>query len=47
MTAADGDWIIQGDRGEQWPVPCDEFRRRYRGPVPVYEGPNVPTTTCR
>ena len=47
VTAADGDWIIQGDRGEQWPVPCDEFRRRYRGPVPVYEGPNVPTTTCR
>jgi hypothetical protein len=42
-TAADGDWVIQGNRGEQWPVPSDEFRRRYRGPVPVYESSNVPT----
>jgi hypothetical protein len=36
MTADDGDFVIQGDRGEQWPVTSDEFRRRYRGPVPVY-----------
>lgn len=47
VTAADGDWVIQGDRGEQWPIPCDEFRRRYRGPARAYEGPNAPTTTCR
>jgi hypothetical protein len=37
VTAADGDWVIQGNRGEQWPVPDDEFRRRYDGPVSVYE----------
>ncbi|MGO9927464.1 MAG: hypothetical protein ACLPLP_15445 [Mycobacterium sp.] len=43
VTAAEGDWVIQGDRGEQWPVSADEFRRRYRGPVPVYKGPKVPT----
>jgi hypothetical protein len=46
VTAADGDWVIQGNRGEQWPVPRDEFRRRYRGPVPVYDGSNAPTTPC-
>jgi hypothetical protein len=45
VPASDGDWVIQGNRGEQWPVPHDEFRRRYRGPVPVYGGSNVPTTT--
>ena len=37
MTALDGDFVVQGDKGEQWPVPGDEFRRRYRGPVPVYD----------
>jgi hypothetical protein len=36
ITADDGDFVIQGDRGEQWPVASHEFRRRYRGPVPVY-----------
>jgi hypothetical protein len=45
ITADDGDYVIQGDRGEQWPVPPDEFRRRYRGPVPVYEPPQVPMPT--
>jgi hypothetical protein len=29
-TAADGDWVVQGVRGEQWPVPADQFARRYR-----------------
>jgi hypothetical protein len=43
VTAADGDWVIQGKRGEQWPVPNDEFRRRYRGPVPVYGSEEVST----
>jgi hypothetical protein len=43
-TAVDGDWVIQGNRGEQWLVPRDEFCRRYRGPVDVYEFPKVPTT---
>jgi hypothetical protein len=28
-TAADGDWVVRGQRGEQWPVPGDEFARRY------------------
>ena len=36
VKAADGDWVIQGSRGEQWPLSDDEFRRRYRGPVSVY-----------
>lgn len=42
-TAADGDWVIQGNRGEQWLVPADEFRRRYRKPVPVDGSSKVPT----
>jgi hypothetical protein len=45
VTAADGDWVIQGNRGEQWPVSRDEFCRRYRGPVPVYEFSKTPTAT--
>jgi hypothetical protein len=45
--AADGDWVIQGNRGEQWPVPSDEFRRRYRGPVPVYTLSNVGVSPAR
>ncbi|MCV7395648.1 hypothetical protein H5P32_13845 [Mycobacterium paraseoulense] len=28
-TAADGDWVVRGEAGEQWPVPADEFARRY------------------
>ncbi|BAX94489.1 hypothetical protein [Mycobacterium shigaense] len=28
-TAAEGDWIVRGTTGEQWPVPGDEFARRY------------------
>ena len=41
-TAADGDFVIQGDRAEQWPVSRDQFVRRYEGPVPVYEPLDVP-----
>jgi hypothetical protein len=26
-------WIVRGERGEQWPVSAEEFRRRYEGPV--------------
>ncbi|EPQ78549.1 RyR domain-containing protein [Mycobacterium marinum] len=29
-TAADGDWVVRDGDGEQWPVPGDEFARRYR-----------------
>lgn len=32
-VAADGDWIVAGDVGEQWPVPAEQFRRRYEGPL--------------
>lgn len=28
-TAAEGDWIVRGSTGEQWPVPGNEFSRRY------------------
>jgi hypothetical protein len=28
-TAAEGDWVVRGTSGEQWPVPGDEFARRY------------------
>jgi hypothetical protein len=28
-SAADGDWVVRGSDGEQWPVPGDEFARRY------------------
>jgi len=42
-TAADGDWVVRGSDGEQWPVPGDEFARRYTEiqppeEVPVREG---------
>ncbi len=37
VSADDGQWVIQGNRGEQRPVPDGEFRRGYRGPVPVYD----------
>lgn len=29
VTAAEGDWVVQGEQGEQWPVAADEFARRY------------------
>lgn len=28
-TAAEGDWVVRGSAGEEWPVPGDEFARRY------------------
>lgn len=28
-TASTGDWVVQGDDGDVWPVPGDEFGRRY------------------
>jgi hypothetical protein len=28
-----GDWIVQGSRGEQWPVPDGHFRTGYEGPL--------------
>lgn len=29
-TAAEGDWVVRGADGEQWPVPGEEFAERYR-----------------
>lgn len=47
-TAADGDWVVRGSDGEQWPVPGDEFARRYvelRPPedADIHEGPDSTT----
>lgn len=28
-TAAEGDWVVRGGEGEQWPVPGHEFGQRY------------------
>ncbi|MEE6175138.1 hypothetical protein [Mycobacterium sp. 050134] len=36
-AAADGDWIVRGQQGEQWPVPKDEFALRYAEYVPPAE----------
>jgi hypothetical protein len=33
VVAAEGDWVVKGDHGEQWPVPKDDFARRYEGPI--------------
>lgn len=33
VTASDGDWVVRGDGGEQWPVPAEDFARRYRSAV--------------
>ncbi|ORB68783.1 hypothetical protein [Mycolicibacterium tusciae] len=35
--AKEGDWIIQGDAGEQWPVTTAKFESRYQGPVSFSE----------
>jgi hypothetical protein len=34
VTAADGDWVVRGAAGEQWPVPADDFARRYEAEGP-------------
>ena len=31
-TAADGDWVVRGADGEEWPVPAREFAERYAQP---------------
>jgi hypothetical protein len=30
VTAANGDWVVRGARGEEWPVPAERFAERYR-----------------
>lgn len=34
VTVSAGDWVVRGEHGDQWPVPGDEFSRRYEGPLP-------------
>ena len=29
-SAAGGYWVVKGEQGEMWPVPADQFARRYR-----------------
>jgi hypothetical protein len=28
-TASDGDWVVRGTDGEEWPVPASQFAERY------------------
>jgi hypothetical protein len=37
--AAQGDWVVRGVDGEQWPVPGDEFTRRYTEFAPPADEP--------
>jgi hypothetical protein len=32
-TALPGDWVVEGARGERWPVTDDQFRRSYTAPA--------------
>ena len=32
-TAEPGDWVVEGARGERWPVTDDQFRRSYTPPL--------------
>jgi hypothetical protein len=48
-TAQPGDWVVEGARGERWPVTDDQFRRSYTspdgatldGPAPNGTGPSA------
>lgn len=31
---SEGGWVVEGERGERWPIPADEFEKRYDGPLP-------------
>jgi hypothetical protein len=33
ITAADGDWVLKGERGDMWTMRDDQFARRYEGPI--------------
>ncbi|MFN8070495.1 MAG: hypothetical protein U0R66_01585 [Mycobacterium sp.] len=39
VTAEAGDWVVQGEGGERWTVPADEFGSRYERPI--HAGPSV------
>jgi hypothetical protein len=38
-TAFEGDWVVRGADGEEWPVPAREFAERYAEP----DAPATPT----
>ncbi|OBI88436.1 hypothetical protein [Mycobacterium asiaticum] len=38
-VAADGDWVVRGAEGEQWPVPGHEFKQRYSEFHPPEQAP--------
>jgi hypothetical protein len=44
VVANAGDWIVQGNQGEQWPVPDSQFRDSYAGPIDADTG-EAPTGT--
>jgi hypothetical protein len=31
--AVAGDWVVKGNRGEQWPVSAEQFATQYEGPI--------------
>jgi hypothetical protein len=49
-TALPGDWVVEGVRGERWPVTDDQFWRSYTAPAgppptgtrPAADSPAVP-----
>jgi hypothetical protein len=41
-TALPGDWVVEGARGERWPVTDDQFRRSYTGPGRAPADRNTP-----
>jgi hypothetical protein len=40
ITAANGDWVLKGQRGDTWTMRDDQFARRYEGPVDGAASPN-------
>jgi hypothetical protein len=34
VTATADDWVVKGEHGDTWPVPADEFHRRYENQPP-------------
>jgi hypothetical protein len=38
VTAANGDWVVRGERGEKWTMSAAEFTRRYEGPFERHSG---------
>ncbi len=43
-AAADGDWVVRGADGEEWPVPAQEFAERYTALDPAAKATPSPQT---